>query len=250
MVFIRRIIVFCSTFLILFSLSQLAANEQAFKKTFIDKDGNWVDRIIIPGSPPPEHLLPIAEFPDPETNRNVVVLEDVPAFDWCYGCFPTSAAMIAGYYDRTGYANAYAGPTNNGFMPMDNNSWGQTWWVNMWVDECPLSVTHLGIDGRVIRGHVDDYWIQYLNPGPDPWIVNGWVEHTQGECAGDYMGTSKSNLGNLDGSTSIFYNTDGSPLYDYNACEPGQRDGCHGFKLFFESRNYDVSLNYSQYIYG
>ncbi|OPX27175.1 MAG: hypothetical protein B1H05_01120, partial [Candidatus Cloacimonas sp. 4484_140] len=144
---IKKITFFCFLIIILFSLSHLNAEEQSFKRTFIDKNGDLVDRIIIPGSPPPEHLLPIAEFPDPETNRNVVVLEDVPAFDWCYGCFPTSAAMIAGYYDRTGYANAYTGPTNNGFMPLDNNSWGQTWWPSGSVNECPLSATHLGIDG-------------------------------------------------------------------------------------------------------
>ncbi len=235
---------------ILFSLSYLTAEEQSFKTTFIDKNGDLIDRIIIPGSPPPEHLMPIAEIPDPKTNRNVVILEDVPTFDWCYGCFPTSGAMIAGYYDRTGYANVYAGPTNNGFMPMDNIIWGQSMWPSGWVSECPLSVTHLGIDGRVIRGHVDDYWIDYNNATDDPYIVNGWPEHTLGECTGDYMGTSQSNWNNPDGATTLIFAPDGSPLYDYTGCEPGDRDGCHGYKLFFESRNYDVSLNYSQYIYG
>ena len=236
---------------ILFSLSHLNAEEQSFKTTFIDKNGDLIDMIIIPGSPPPDQLMPIAEIPDPKTNRNVIVLEDVPAFDWCYGCFPTSAAMIAGYYDRTGYANAYAGPTDNGFMPMDNTIWGQTWWPSGWVSECPLSATHMGIDGRTVRGHVDDYWIDTGSTGPDPYIVNGWAEHTLGKCVADYAGTSQwDNWGNSDGSTTLFFNNDGTPLYDYTACEPGQRDGCHGFKLFFESRNYNVMTNYNQYIYG
>jgi len=248
---IKKISLLWFLVVILFSLSYLTAEEQSLKRTFVDKNGNLIDMIIIPGSPPPDQLMPIAEIPDPKTNRNVVTLEDVPTFDWCYGCFPTSGAMIAGYYDRTGYANAYAGPTDNGFMPMDNTIWGQTLWPSGWVSECPLSATHLGTDGRVVRGHVDDYWIDYDNITDDPYIVNGWTEHTQGECAGDYMGTSQWNKWNApDGGTAIFYDPDGAPSYDYTACEPYYRDGCHGFKLFFESRNYDVTLNYNQYIYG
>ncbi|GAJ01864.1 unnamed protein product, partial [marine sediment metagenome] len=110
--------------------------------------------------------------------------------------------------------------------------------------------THQGKDGRTIRGHVDDYWIDFGDAGPDPWIVNGWIEHTPGDCTGDFMGTNQSAAGNVDGGT-IFYNyTDGAPLYDYTGCEPDERDGCHGLKLFAESRGYSVITNFSQYIYG
>jgi hypothetical protein len=32
--------------------------------------------------------------------------------------------MAAGYYDNNGYPEMYTGPTNWGFMPMDNSIWG------------------------------------------------------------------------------------------------------------------------------
>jgi hypothetical protein len=64
------------------------------------------------------------------------------------------------------------------------------------------------------------------------------------------MGTNQSLKSNSDGSTTFWNYTDGSPLYDYTGAEPGRRDGCHGMRLFFESRGYTVTSNYSQYIYG
>jgi len=97
--------------------------------------------------------------------------------------------MIAGYYDRHGFSNMYAGPTNGGVMPMDNSTWP------VWIDssgdtrsQCPLSATHNGLDGRSTNGHVDDYWVSYLSGEVDPFIGN-WDEHTYGDCTGDYMKT-------------------------------------------------------------
>ncbi len=117
--------------------------------------------------------------------------------------------------------------------------------------ESPLSATHIGKDGRVARGHVEDYWIAYNNTGPDPYIVNGWTEHTSADCTADFMGTSQSKYGSKpDGATTFWNYNDGSPLYDYTSCEPGNRDGCHGIRLFVQSRGYTVNANYSQYIYG
>jgi YD repeat-containing protein len=97
---------------------------------------------------------------------------------------------------------------------------------------------------------VDDYWIDFEDPGPDPWIVNGWTEHTHGDCTGDFMGTNQSSFGNIDGATTFYYYTNGDPLYDFTGCEPDNRDGCHGLKLFVESRGYSVKTNFSQYIKG
>ena len=153
----------------------------------------------------------------------------------------------------------YAGPTNGGVMPLDNSSWPD------WEDsskatrhQCPLSATHNGLDGRVTKGHVDDYWDYYGQPGPDPWAGN-WTEHTYGDCTGDFMKTNQwvwtgsSPYFNTDGSTVFFYFSDGAqtpadaleaedPPYDY--------DGGLGFKLFYESRGYTVLTAYNQYIYG
>jgi transcriptional regulator CtsR len=176
-------------------------------------------------------------------------LSNVPAFDWSYGCAATSAAMLFGYYDRIGYSNMYAGPTNGGICPLDNSVWGHTNWPSVTCGECPLSATHNSIDGMTIKGHVDDYWIDYGNAGPDPYLGN-WAEHTLCDCTGDYMGTNQAKYSNIDGGTIFFYNPTGDPLYDYTGYEPTYRDGCHGMKLFAQSRGYTVVTNFNQLIQG
>jgi PKD repeat protein len=64
------------------------------------------------------------------------------------------------------------------------------------------------------------------------------------------MGTNQSALSCSDGATTFYCYTNGTPLYNYTGCEPGQIDGCHGLRDFYESRGYGVVQNYSQYIYG
>jgi hypothetical protein len=212
-----------------------------------------LDKIVIisPPTPPPGFARHAVTIPKPDPAAGINILPDVPAFNWSFGCSATSAAMIAGYYDRTGYEYMYTGPTNGGVMPMDNSSWPD------WFDgtdtrhECPLSATHQGLDGRTIEGHVDDYWILYLDPGPDPFIGN-WTEHNYGDCTSDYMKTNQSNYGNVDGSTTFWNYTDGAPLYWYELETYGleNEDGGYGNKQFYESRGYTVANMYNQYIYG
>ena len=216
-------------------------------RTFIDEEGREIVEIIVPGLPP-EKRISEAVVSDIEIRQADAILSDVPAFSWCYGCSATSAAMMFGYYDRTGYSNMYAGPANGGVCPLDNSVWGSK--------ECPLSATHEGYDGLAVKGHADDYWVSFGTEA-DPYY-NNWTEHKYADCTADFMGTNQyHNWGNSDGSTCFHYYTDGSPIYDYSSCEPtGTRDGCHGIRLFVESRGYNVShdgsnyQNYNQYIYG
>ncbi len=207
-------------------------------------NGAGIDEVVIDGPPTPPlgYTRPIVG--PPESMLAAASLSDVPAFDWSYGCSATSGAMIAGYYDRTGHANMYAGPTNGGVMPLDNSAWG--------AGECPLSATHNGYDGRTILGHVDDYWIAYGSPLPDPFITGGWTEHTYGDCTGDYMKTNQSNFSNSDGSTRFWFYTSGAPFHWYQMEAGGYHtdDGGYGVKLFYESRGYTVSDMYNQYILG
>jgi len=215
-------------------------------ETFVDEQGRLIDKIIVPGRPP-EIKAAVATVPESNPAMGANILSNVPAFDWSYGCSATSAAMLFGYYDNTGYSNMYAGPTNGGVCPMDNSVWGPG--IGGSDGECPLSATHQGKDGRTTKGHVDDYWIGYASTAPDPFIDH-WPEHTHGDCTGDFMGTNQSNFGNLDGYTRFYYFTNGNPLKDYILCEPEERDGCHGLRLFAESRGYTVVTNFNQYIYG
>jgi PKD repeat protein len=219
---------------------------QFIRSRTIDKNGKEIVGIIVPGRPPADgHREPVA-IP----TRSAVILSNVPAYSWSFGCSSTSAAMAAGYYDNTGYPDMYTGPTNAGIMPMTNSIWGTVNINGMTLNQCPLSASRNNLDGRTVNGHVDDYWITYNDAGPDPFIVNGWTEHAYGDCTGDYMGTSQSSVGNIDGGTNFFFFGEGSPLYDFTGCEPQERDGCHGMRDFFESRGYEVIQNYFQLIQG
>jgi hypothetical protein len=64
------------------------------------------------------------------------------------------------------------------------------------------------------------------------------------------MGTNQSKFSNTDGATTFYFYTNGDPLYDFTVYEPDERDGCHGMRLFAESRGYGVVTNFSQYIQG
>ncbi|HOD06740.1 MAG TPA: hypothetical protein PLY68_04170 [Myxococcota bacterium] len=208
-------------------------------RLFKDSNGRMVDEITISGRPPVGFRMSAAAL---SSNTVTASMTEVPAFDWCYGCSATSAAMMAGYYDRTGYTYMYSGPTNSGVMPLNNASWGE--------GECPLSATNSGIDGRTARGHVDDYWVETESTTQDPYITGGWTRHDDADCTADFMGTNQSRLTNIDGSTRFYYYTDGSPTYDYVPAEETKRDGGHGLRVFFESRGYTVLENFNQYILG
>jgi len=137
---------------------------------------------------------------------------------------------------------------------MDNSSWPDWHDGTAWRHQCPLSATHNGLDGRSIKGHVDDYWISYGSVGPDPWEGN-WTEHSYGDCTGDYMKTNQwidPAPQNVDGATTFYYYTDGSPLHwdDMELYGIHVEDGGYGIKLFYESRGYTVSDMYNQYIQG
>jgi hypothetical protein len=210
-------------------------------RTFYDEEGLQIDEVLFPGRPP-EIKAAVANVPEPEIQRGINTLPSVPAFDWSYGCSPTAAAMMMGYYDNTGYASMYTGPANGGVCPMDNTIWG--------TGESPLSATHSGIDGLVTKGHVDDYWVAFGSTAPDPFITCNWTEHTHGSCTADYMGTNQYLFGNDDSATTFYFNPLGTPLYDYTSSDPAVRDGGHGMRLFAESRSYTVMANYNQYIRG
>ncbi len=203
--------------------------------------GKIIEKIVVPPSPPPPIRMVPMMAPMPSVQGGTNSLPDFPALNWCYGCSATSAAMMFGYYDAHGYPGFYVGPTNGGVFPTTNAAWGH--------GECPLSASHLGVDGRATRGHVDDYWIDYGEPGPDPYSGE-WTPHGPPDCTADFMGTSQWAYGNTDGETCFYAYADGSPLDDYAACEPVERDGCHGMRLFAQACGYTVLANYTQRIYG
>lgn len=212
-------------------------------------DGIPLSREIIngPSKPIPEYQA------EREASRTTIepegIIANFPSFDWVFGCSAVSGAMIAAYYDRGFYPNLYTGPTNGGVMPLTDTSW-LTWsdGVETYPNN-PLIASHNGLDGRISKGSIDDYWIEYNSSSQDPYISGGWTQHSWGTAIGDYMKTSQSAYGNSDGSTS-FYNWTSSP--DKLTCEQmvsnniSQDDGTFGRKQFYEARGYTVTDCYNQ----
>lgn len=221
-------------------------------------DGTILDETIIngPSTPPPGYELERSPVALPRSNQPMGTKSiTVPAYNWVYGCSSVSASMIAGYYDRNGYPNIYTGPANGGVVPLDNSVWG-TWWDGYSTyPNLPLAASHQGVDGRATRGSIDDYWVQYNSATQDPYITNGWSQHTWGDAIGDYMKTSQSSIGNTDGST-MFWNYNSSSRLTCSLMETltdsssgkhiSALDGTYGRKLYYQAKGYNVTDCYNQ----
>lgn len=216
-------------------------------------DGTVLERAAIHGPPkPPPGFIKRATalLPAPIPEMGVNALTDIPAFTWVFGCSAVSGSMIAGYYDRNGFPNVYTGATNGGVIPLvEDSSWGR--WTDNTGDNYPnnpLIASHQGLDGRTDFGSIDDYWVTYLSSSKDPYITGRWTQHAWGDAVGDYMKTSQSASGNVDGSTSFYYINSATPLscQDMEAGGIAARDGTYGRKLFYEARGYTVTGCYTQ----
>lgn len=248
-----------TTIILLILIYMCLYSENSVEKYIIDRtvgrDGSEIIGIQVPGGRPPAGYVrsEIIDIETLRTTRNVIIIDDFPAFDWSYGCTATSAAIIAAYYDRNGYPNIYTGPTNEGIMPLNNLIWNESSGGEGGNGECPLSATHQGFDGLTSRGHVDNYWVGYGSEIQDPYITNDWTPHENANCTGDFMGTNQSYWGNTDGGTTLYVPLDGSPAHSFSICEhfaPPRKDGAYGFKQFIESRNYNVTACFNQIIKG
>jgi hypothetical protein len=205
-----------------------SGNSEYFSiRTITTEDGKSLDESIIGGPPKPPSGYELERvsvaLPQPDQAMAINTLT-VPAYDWVFGCSAVSGAMIAAYYDRNGYSDIYTGPTNGGVMPLDSSEWPT--WTDGEGDTYPnnpLVASQNGVDGRTILGSIDDYWVSYLSSAADPYIAYSWAEHTWGDAIGDYMKTSQSAHGNIDGSTAFYYYTDSStePMGENSFTKPG-----------------------------
>ena len=183
-----------------------------------------------------------------------VMLSNFPDYAWNYGCTPTAAAMIAGWYDNNGFENLYTGPTNGGNAPIDDSLWTR------WTDghrnypANPLSASKMGHDGRDTHGSIDSYWIEHYSIDPDPFIDNEWEEHEYGQAIGDYMKTGQSNLRQRDGYSSIMFGwPDGSngvvtceEVYEHESWR--KIDAMLGLKHYYEAQGYQIGDCYNAFI--
>jgi hypothetical protein len=196
----------------------------------------------------PSEAPGIIDYEIMESNQldaTIYMLEDFPSYSWVYGCSAVSAAMIAAWQDRNGYENLYTGPSNNGVAPVTDTGWP------FWLDQTnrayrfnPLVASKMGLDNRTERGTIDNYWVSVNSTAPDPFVTNGWDEHSP-ETVGDFMGTSQRHYLNNDGWTVFFFGgSNDTGLLNCNQLESNPayyRDGTLGRKRYYEAKGYQVT---------
>ena len=213
-------------------------------------DGSQIEKVNIHGPSEPSPEFQAEREASITSIEPEGIISNFPSYHWVFGCSAVSAAMIAAYYDRGSYPNIYIGPSNGGVMPLTSADWPE------WTDSHhhlyannPLVASHIGIDGRVIKGSIEDYWLFIYSIDDDPYITGHWTQHEWGTAIGDYMKTSQSAIGNPDGGTSFFDWTDRPDKLTCANLETmgySQYDGTYGRKLFYEARGYSVTDCYNQ----
>jgi hypothetical protein len=171
------------------------------------------------------------------------VLSNAPAYEWWYGCSPTTAGMMMGYYDINGY----------GGLRYDNLVPGGTAELNTFGNSGALA-------NQIIAssGHITDFYGGETPSGgygksgddlPAPY-------HSIDSLA-DFMGTSQDALGNSNGSTRFYNFVDGSRLY-YNympfiGVDPSYGAsyadlcGMYGMYEYVTQAGYSVNTLYNQF---
>jgi hypothetical protein len=142
--------------------------------------------------------LPSSAVSQPSPLAGEPVTGAVPDYQWWYGCSPTAAGMLIGYYDIYGYA----GETYNNLIPGA-------------VAERSTFPSFEGSWDYAAQGiiasprHVSDFYDGgYLATGDD---VPGAPTSALNSLA-DFMGTSQDAFGNENGATAFWFFTDGSRL--------------------------------------
>lgn len=164
------------------------------------------------------------------------ILGNAPAYDWWYGCSPTSAGMMMGYYDNNGYSGfRYDNLVPGGTAELSTFS-GSTGW-NALANNVIAS-----------QGHVNDFYKGgYLASGDDATSQL----HNFNSLA-DFMGTSQDSVSNVNGSTTFWYYTDGAKFTARDAIKLGvsNRDGMYGILEYMRYAGYDAAQLYTQHIYS
>ena len=182
------------------------------------------------------------------------LLSNAPDYDWWYGCTPTSAGMMMGYYDRNGYGGlVYPNLVPGGRAEMNTFPAG----------------TYIANDTIASSQHIADYWTGSGNSGDDPCNGNLTTCHGGGNCLADFMGTSQDmawlspgcdgTIGappqNTDGGTLIWNYTNGNILTaetigGWTNCY-WETSGMYGIGEYVQYAGYNYSTNslYNRYIH-
>jgi hypothetical protein len=177
-----------------------------------------------------------------------------PSYGWWYGCTATSAGMMMGYYDRNGYgglsyANLVPGGVAENFTQYQPNP--------------PYETRSTLVQNAIAsQGHVNDYYrsagvpdnsggfVAYGGLGDDVATLT----HANNSLA-DFMGTNQDSVGNSNGSTWLYYFTNGARFTASDALSYGlaDKDGMYGMSEYFGYASYGSSTTntdfFTQYIF-
>ncbi|MDD3580184.1 MAG: PEP-CTERM sorting domain-containing protein [Desulfobacca sp.] len=173
---------------------------------------------------------------------------NAPDYDWWYGCSPTSAGMMMGYYDRNGYNGlCYDNLVPGGVAELSTfTSTAGTW--NYLAQYAIASPEHVS----------DFYQGGYLASGDD--VAPPYHSFN---CLADFMGTSQDSavspplktVGNKNGSTTFWYYDDGYPTTAQDIVNAGltASSGMYGLYEYLVYAGYGAIANlstdfYNQYI--
>jgi hypothetical protein len=165
-----------------------------------------------------------------------------PDYQWWYGCSPTSAGMLMGYYD----INGYGGETYRNLVPgtvAESSTFPST--EGSWE----YRVQHIIASQR----HVSDFYGGgYLASGDDvPGAPTGPLD-----SLADFMGTSQDVYENVNGATAFWFYTDGSRLSVadlFNTGDPGiyENSGTYGIYEYLRRAGYgDANPQTADHIYN
>ena len=161
------------------------------------------------------------------------VLPNSPTYAWWYGCSPTSAGMLMGYYDR----NGYQGQNYGNLVP------GGVAELNSFGDPGALVNAIIASPGHIHDFYGGGYGASGDDVSPPTHTFN---------CLADFMGTSQDSAGNSDGSTTFYYWPNGRPFTAADAVNGGLqgKDGMYGIGEYVNYAGYQYSSLYTQAIYS
>ncbi|WP_321531288.1 hypothetical protein [uncultured Desulfuromonas sp.] len=161
-----------------------------------------------------------------------VKLSEAPNYEWYYGCAPTAAGMLLGFYDRNGYDEAgYSNLIPGGIAELETFS-GSDYIVH---------------DVIASPEHIEDYYVAYNHYGDDP-NPGGHEDN----CLADFMETSKDSAENSDGSSSFWYWQSGDlfTLEEIQLYDLEENSSIYGIAEWIWRQGYDVATLSNGYIDG
>ena len=131
-----------------------------------------------------------------------LVLDSVPAYEWYYGCSPTSATMLMGYYDGLGYddlivgdASTQSANVNNAIASSGDGQYDGVGGHNATIVAATVGTGHIG-DYAIYDGVDDgDYTIPYADMSDPAIVAAEGVDPHEDDSVADFFGTSRSALG-------------------------------------------------------